>query len=402
MMSDFDKMIRLFSFSALMLVAVGCGSSLEDLREQYRPGSPREAYVLGLETMGIAESAVASEWALQGDEALRVTLSPTLPYREEGSLLPTEIMALGYRLRLERGQQLIVRASLDNGNDFFVDLYESVDAMGLPMRRVASADSTAELKHDIDRTKEYFLRLQPEILSEGGFRIEIKTDASIIFPVSGRDTGAVQSFFGDDREAGKRSHHGIDIFAPRGTPVIAVRAGRISRVRTGGRGGRTVWLRDNKGHSFYYAHLERQLVRSGQRVVPGDTLGLVGNSGNARNTPPHLHFGIYKNGPHNPWPFVFSPNLRPSLLQVESRYFGTWRQTASSRVSLLQAPSSRSLTLARFDSPIDMHIIGGTSTYYHVRLPDDSEGYVTARDMERTVTRDINSPIQQSRSTIGS
>ena len=184
--------------------------------------------------------------------------------------------------------------------------------------------------------------------------------------------------------------------------MIAVRAGRISRVRTGGRGGRTVWLRDNKGHSFYYAHLETQLVRSGQRVVPGDTLGLVGNSGNARNTPPHLHFGIYKNGPHNPWPFVFSPNLRPSLLQVESRYFGTWRQTASSRVSLLQAPSSRSLTLARFDSPIDMHIIGGTSTYYHVRLPDDSEGYVTARDMERTVTRDINSPIQQSRSTIGS
>jgi hypothetical protein len=57
--------------------------------------------------------------------------------------------------------------------------------------------------------------------------------------------------------------------------------------------------------SLYYAHLDKQLVEAGQRVKKGDTLGLVGNTGNARFTPSHLHFGIYNyHGAVDPWPFV--------------------------------------------------------------------------------------------------
>ena len=61
----------------------------------------------------------------------------------------------------------------------------------------------------------------------------------------------------------------------------------------------------DKNFSVYYAHLDEQLVSQGQRVKKGDTLGLVGNTGNAKHTPPHLHFGIYTyNGAIDPLPFI--------------------------------------------------------------------------------------------------
>ena len=74
----------------------------------------------------------------------------------------------------------------------------------------------------------------------------------------------------------------------------------------GGIGGKTVWMKVSyKNIHLYYAHLDKQLVEGGQRVKQGDTLGLVGNTGNAKYTPSHLHFGVYGyQGPVDPWPFV--------------------------------------------------------------------------------------------------
>lgn len=70
-------------------------------------------------------------------------------------------------------------------------------------------------------------------------------------------------------------------------------------------GGNVVWLRDPaRGLTHYYAHLDTVLVASGQRVRRGDTLGTVGNTGNARATPPHLHFGLYDGGALDPEPFL--------------------------------------------------------------------------------------------------
>jgi hypothetical protein len=112
--------------------------------------------------------------------------------------------------------------------------------------------------------------------------------------------------WGDNRDGGKRSHEGIDIFAPKLTPAIAGAAGVVTGVREGGLGGKTVWLRvDDKNTFLYYAHLDKQLVQEGQRVNKGEVVGLVGNTGNAKHTPSHLHFGVYTNdGPVNPLPFV--------------------------------------------------------------------------------------------------
>lgn len=87
---------------------------------------------------------------------------------------------------------------------------------------------------------------------------------------------------------------------------MAAADGTVTGVREGGIGGKVVWLRpEGKAISLYYAHLDEQLVREGQSVKKGDVLGLVGNTGNARTTPAHLHFGVYGfSGPTDPAPYV--------------------------------------------------------------------------------------------------
>ena len=71
-------------------------------------------------------------------------------------------------------------------------------------------------------------------------------------------------------------------------------------------GGKVVFMRPSgKNLSLYYAHLDSQIVETGQRVTTGQVLGLVGNTGNARTTPAHLHFGIAGGkGWVNPLPYV--------------------------------------------------------------------------------------------------
>jgi murein DD-endopeptidase MepM/ murein hydrolase activator NlpD len=123
--------------------------------------------------------------------------------------------------------------------------------------------------------------------------------------VVGKDDKAIQSFWGAPRDGGKRSHEGNDIFAPKGTNLLALTDGEITRLTNTGIGGKTVWLYDRERDlRYYYAHLDEQLVRKGQWVQRGDVVGTVGNTGNARTTPPHLHFGIYDNGAIDPYTFL--------------------------------------------------------------------------------------------------
>jgi murein DD-endopeptidase MepM/ murein hydrolase activator NlpD len=103
-----------------------------------------------------------------------------------------------------------------------------------------------------------------------------------------------------------RSHKGVDIFAGRGTPVRAVADGVATRVETDGLGGNVIHLVDEAGHRYYYAHLSAHAVSAGARVESGEVIGSLGNSGNARGTPPHLHFAYHPNdGPAvNPYPLA--------------------------------------------------------------------------------------------------
>jgi len=125
-------------------------------------------------------------------------------------------------------------------------------------------------------------------------------------PVPGVSMRAVRDTFGAPRP-GDRKHQGIDIFAPRGTPVLSTTRGIVARIGENRLGGTVVWVLGPGGDRHYYAHLNSVAdIRTGQRIVPGDVLGTVGASGNARGTPPHLHYGVYRrtNGAINPLPLL--------------------------------------------------------------------------------------------------
>ena len=135
-----------------------------------------------------------------------------------------------------------------------------------------------------------------------------------VFPVAGSQAGAADNF-GADR-ADVLYHHGDDIFAPEGTPVVAVADGTLSLVGDNPLGGLRLWLRDRQGNEFYYAHLEgfAPAARDGASVRAGELLGYVGHTGDAERTPPHLHFEVHPvsllalgyDGATDPWPYLQS------------------------------------------------------------------------------------------------
>jgi hypothetical protein len=113
-----------------------------------------------------------------------------------------------------------------------------------------------------------------------------------VFPVLG--PAAFVDTFGAPR-ATVAWHHGDDIFAPAGAPVLAVAAGTLFSVGWNDIGGRRLWLRDRQGNEFYYAHLSgfSYLAVEGARVAAGEVLGYVGTTGDAAGTPAHLHFEVH-------------------------------------------------------------------------------------------------------------
>lgn len=114
----------------------------------------------------------------------------------------------------------------------------------------------------------------------------------ILVPVAGISPDRLRDSWGAPRSGG-RWHKGIDIFAPPGTPVVAAVPGTVTLSGpSGGLGGTRVWVRGDDGRYYYYAHLSFTSVQAGQRVEAGHVLGGVGNTGNARTTPAHLHFSI--------------------------------------------------------------------------------------------------------------
>ncbi len=108
--------------------------------------------------------------------------------------------------------------------------------------------------------------------------------------------------------SGGRSHRGVDMMAARGTQLVAIESGVISRMRNGGLGGITIWLRGNSGDAFYYAHLDGWApgLSQGQSVSAGQYIGTVGTTGNAPANVPHLHFEYHPGGSGavNPTPLV--------------------------------------------------------------------------------------------------
>jgi peptidoglycan LD-endopeptidase LytH len=388
---------------ALALGVLAACEPLDELRDAVTGETAHERYEYMLRAAGLQSTALGRDWIAAAGRSLQAPHAVSLPFRESGYLPPEEANAVAYRFAARRGERVEIEVKTDGGATplLFVDLFAAADTGNAIRGRVASADSgEAVLRHEIGRDGSYVLRLQPELLRGGRFTITVRSGASLVFPVVGRDSRAVQSFWGANRDGGRRQHEGVDIFAPRGTPVIAAADGFVSRVGETRIGGKVVWLRDaERGQSLYYAHLDSQLVKSGQRVRIGDTLGLIGNTGNARGTPPHLHFGIYRRGEGavDPYPFVHQPRLNIPVLAADTSSLGNYARVARAPVPLRAAPDARASTVASLERLTAVRLLGASGSWYRVALPDGTPGWVSARALE-SATR----PVRNERVTVAS
>lgn len=290
------------NLAAILLLSIISFSCSNTIKHIFNDKTPHEKYADKLEDKGLDDTPQGRQWLAASELALQDAQAIQLPYKQLGSFQSDKARALGLVFTAKQGEKLTFSLSKrSSGLALYADLFKKNGTSP-----IFSADTaTSEFSLDIDEAGEYILRLQPELFKSGQYDLSVSVGPSLGFPVT--DTKAnIGSYWGDNRDGGKRSHEGIDIFAKKGSPAIAAADGYITGVREGGLGGKVVWLRpDNKNYTLYYAHLDQQLVKEGQYVKKGETLGLVGNTGNAKYTPSHLHFGIYTmNGAINPIAFI--------------------------------------------------------------------------------------------------
>lgn len=159
--------------------------------------------------------------------------------------------------------------------------------------------------------------------SAGGFRDALGTlrlftapaPAHLPMPVAGVRAVDIRDSWGAPRPGGRR-HQGIDIFAPRGRAILSTTPGLVVAVGHNRLGGNVVRVLGPGAEWHYYAHLDAfGPVRPGLWIPAGTLLGYVGDSGNAKGTPSHLHYGIYHaGGAVNPYPRL-AGGPRPAQVQ---------------------------------------------------------------------------------------
>lgn len=146
-------------------------------------------------------------------------------------------------------------------------------------------------------------------IRQGPYYLELlvkSPPSSLPVPVEGVRRSQLSDTWGAPRSGG-RKHEGIDIFARRNTPVLSATDGVLSEKGWNDLGGRVMVVTGPGGHHHYYAHLERFSNHEvGTKVRRGEVIGYVGDSGNAKGTPTHLHYGIYTfdGTPYNPYPLL--------------------------------------------------------------------------------------------------
>ncbi len=300
---------------ALLIGAVLSRAPIQPLlsdASRYLGASPHERYAAELRLRRVASRIPgARRWSVPAqdvtawlDAAEHALATPAAQRRTSFSTTVTlnaPGAAASWRFPVRRGYRLVVDYAAAAA--VFVDLFDADSRT-----RLASADGRATVfQYDANADGDLVLRTQSTLDGGGDYRISVRANPSVQFPVEHLTPRAVQSRFGATRDAGRRLHEGIDIFAPRGTPVVAATDGWIGSSMTNGLGGNVVWVWSPlRGVNTYYAHLDRQAVSPGQRVIAGDVVGYVGNTGNARGGPTHLHFGVYVTGQGSvdPLPYV--------------------------------------------------------------------------------------------------
>lgn len=349
----------------------------------FKTGSPHELYQRKLSSAGLDHTAMGSAWISTSSQSLTRPSSIKLPYRESGYFAAERIPAATYSFEATRGQQITLQLSKTPATDFtiYIDVWVLRD--GNSPKRIAAADTLNNpVVFEADQTARYLVRLQPELLKSGSYTLEITSGPSLKNPIRAMRRNQIQSYWGDGRDANARRHEGVDIFAPFRTPVIASAAGTVTRVNENTLGGKVVFLRPSgKDYSLYYAHLDQQIATEGQQVNVGDTLGLMGNTGNARTTPPHLHFGIYTNGGAiNPFPFIDLAVIPAAPITATLSQLNTTQRTTNS-VTLFNGPETNSIAVEKLSTGTIVRVDAAAASLYKVSLPDGRAGYLRSKDL---------------------
>ncbi len=370
------KFAYVLGAAGLLLLAIACpgcsgiSTGLTKVADAITQPTARELYARELKDNDI----ILDQWEATFKLALQDSLAVALPYGEKGTFSSGHNAAYSYVVTLQEGEKLAAEVVTDTASRVFIDVFE-LNGTGYRHLQSTNMGETA-IEFTPAQAGSYKIILQPEVAAASDFFISLNKKPMYGFPVAGKGNAAIGSFWGMERDGGKRRHEGIDIFAKKGTPVVAITDGTVSYTGERGIGGKQVWLRDGLfGKSLYYAHLDGFAVVAGTRVKAGDTLGYVGNTGNARFTPAHLHFGIYTmGGAVNPLPYVFTvPKI--SAKQFPKSFKATTVKVKGA-ANLRQGPGTDMPVIGAVSANETVLLLGQNKDWLHVKTPTNKQAFL--------------------------
>ncbi len=378
-----DKLKRMTSFKNPLLifylsVTIASCSRTTPLA-LFRKLSPHDAYGQRLKDAGLNHTAMGGAWLQVADQSVVKPLTITIPYKETGYFAADKVQTSVLRFEARRGQKLHVVLSKRPELNFaiYMDIFQ--EQSGSLPKLVASADTVGlRLDYEVPKNGGYLIRVQPELLRSGEYTLTVTAGPSLSFPVAASGNPHIGSFWGDGRDEGSRRHEGVDIFAPKHTLAIAAADGVVSRVTNNTLGGKVVFFKpDGRDYDLYYAHLDSQLVRGGQVLRTGDAVGWVGNTGNAKFTPSHLHFGIYtSDGAVDPLPFVNRETKAPSPVVASEKMLNATAHTSGNTARLRVSPSAKAAAITALPANTILTVDAATQSWYKITLPDGRTGYL--------------------------
>lgn len=367
------KLIYRFLGVFILAICFSACNQLTKATDLITNPTPREVYKRNFKD----DTLPFNRWQHAFKEAFNDSIEVRLPYLEQGLFNADQDDVYNYTLSLKQGEVLHLEVDTDSlQSKVFIDLYRKTNDSLNPYTFVTRSDLDEKtLDFTVDHTGDYKIFAQPELKAQTPFVLKIYRTPLYHFPVSGKGNAAIQSFWGASRDGGRRRHEGLDIFADRGTPVVAATDGWVSSTGNRGLGGKQVWLRAGLlGNSLYYAHLDSIAVNRGQRVQTGDTLGFVGNTGNARTTPPHLHFGIYRRGAINPLPYVFEGTA--PLTPKESINTSSQIVVKTAQANLRNSAFAKAKKIGQAKRNDTLKLLGESAGWLHIQTPDNQKAFM--------------------------
>lgn len=377
-------LIWLLLATFMMVYFKFCHPTQRSIQEIFIPPTPREAFLKQAKKSKQYPTSQVLNWDTIYQKVVQDTLRIPLPHQELVVLdTSLEHSAQVWRLSLPGGRRLSIQATKATGGQVFGELFRVQTLSSMPEKRpLMTWDSSQyQMTYENKRANNEDLLFLLQVVPDTTISLVLTfiSEPILTFPVADATMRDIGSLWGAPRDGGRRIHEGNDIFAPRGTPLIAVTNGRVVSTKDGKLGGKTVWLRDGEGRSltYYYAHLDSQLVETGQYVERGDTVGTVGNTGNARTTPPHLHFGIYRRGAIDPYPFIKVKDELKRSPGFAIEVPGATKLVPKRGAHFLRyTPQRKQGEIRQLAAGEEVTLLGVTKRYYRVKTAFGELGYV--------------------------